>query len=180
MIILIGPSASGKTEIAKALISNFGFNKFVTTTTRSPRINEIDHIDYHFVTKDYFLNSIKNNHFIEYVNYNDNYYGTSLTEIDDNKVLIIEPKGLKAFNNLKNERLISFYIDADKEIRKARMIERKDDINEIKKRLTNDDLYFEKSKKEVNYVILNNNNNTSINDIANQIYNLYINHLKKI
>ena len=42
MIILIGPSASGKTEIAKYLISTFSFNKFVTTTTRTPRIGEIN------------------------------------------------------------------------------------------------------------------------------------------
>lgn len=89
MIILIGPSASGKTEIAKYLISTFSFNKFVTTTTRTPRVGEINDVDYHFINKDKFNDLVSNNKFIEYVNYNDNFYGTTLEEIDDKKVLIL-------------------------------------------------------------------------------------------
>ena len=46
MIILVGPSASGKTEIAKILIKEYGYQKFVTTTTRNIRINEKDNVDY--------------------------------------------------------------------------------------------------------------------------------------
>ena len=59
MIILIGPSASGKTEIAKKLISLFNFKKFVTSNTRSKRVNEVDGVDYYFLTKDAFENKIK-------------------------------------------------------------------------------------------------------------------------
>ena len=47
MIILVGQSASGKTSIAKDLIERYGFKKFVTHTTRKPRIGEIQDIDYH-------------------------------------------------------------------------------------------------------------------------------------
>ena len=39
MIILVGASASGKTEICKALCYKYGFKKFVTTTTREQRSN---------------------------------------------------------------------------------------------------------------------------------------------
>ena len=55
MIILVGPSASGKTEIAKILIKEYGYQKFVTTTTRNIRINEKDNADYHFINKEQFF-----------------------------------------------------------------------------------------------------------------------------
>ena len=54
MLVLIGPSASGKTEIAKILIRDFGMKKLVTYTTRPARPGEQDGIDYHFVTVDEF------------------------------------------------------------------------------------------------------------------------------
>lgn len=173
MIILIGPSASGKTEIAKALIAKFNFKKFVTTTTRLPRINEVNNVDYHFISLDEFKKKIEENAFIEYVNYNGNYYGTTYEEISDFKVLILEPNGLKKFKSLKNQKIVSFYIDASKATRKERMIERKDDIKEINERIAKDDSYFAPAKKDVDYIIDNDNNSTSILDIANKIYNLY-------
>ena len=54
MILLAGPSASGKTEIAKILMKDFGIRKVVTHTTRPPRIGEKDGVDYHFVTREEF------------------------------------------------------------------------------------------------------------------------------
>ena len=47
MLVFIGASASGKTEIVKILIRDYGFNKIITHTTRKKRKNEIDGIDYH-------------------------------------------------------------------------------------------------------------------------------------
>ena len=60
MIILVGPSASGKTEIVKYLIKYFSYTKFVTTTTRNIRVNEINGIDYNFISTTEFLDKIKN------------------------------------------------------------------------------------------------------------------------
>ena len=53
MIILVGASASGKTEIAKILYKK-GYKKCVTTTTRQIRPSEVNGIDYHFITKEDF------------------------------------------------------------------------------------------------------------------------------
>ena len=50
MLILIGPSASGKTEVAKLLAKKYNITKIVTYTTRAPRINEINGVDYNFVS----------------------------------------------------------------------------------------------------------------------------------
>lgn len=179
MIILIGPSASGKTEIAKYLISKYSFKKFVTTTTRKPRVGEINDVDYHFISKGKFEELVNNNKFIEYVNYNDNFYGTTLEEIDDHKVLILEPKGLIAFKKINNPKIISFYIDANSETRKERMILRQDDPQDIIKRLKNDDTYFEDAKKEASFII-ENNNDTSIENSANKIYKIYQDIISKL
>ena len=54
MIILVGASASGKTEIAKLIIKKYGFKKMVTTTTRPMRAGEVADIDYHFISKEEF------------------------------------------------------------------------------------------------------------------------------
>lgn len=51
MLILIGPSASGKTEAAKIMINRYPISRVVTCTTRKKRINEIDGFDYHFLQK---------------------------------------------------------------------------------------------------------------------------------
>ena len=42
-------------ENAKILINDFSFQKMVTTTTRKKRKNEVNHIDYHFVTEKKFI-----------------------------------------------------------------------------------------------------------------------------
>ena len=55
MIILVGPSASGKTQIGYSLKKIYGLEKVVTYTTRRMRSGEVDGIDYHFITKDEFL-----------------------------------------------------------------------------------------------------------------------------
>lgn len=56
MIILVGASASGKTEVAKMLGKLFQMRKVITHTTRPMRENEKDGVDYYFVTREEFLN----------------------------------------------------------------------------------------------------------------------------
>ena len=58
MIILVGPSASGKTAIAKHLI-RYGYQKFVTTTTRKKRFGENDGVEYFFFIRVEFKKYIK-------------------------------------------------------------------------------------------------------------------------
>ena len=55
MLILLGPSASGKTETAKIMINRYPISRVVTCTTRPMRVNEIDSFDYHFLTETDFM-----------------------------------------------------------------------------------------------------------------------------
>lgn len=174
MIILIGPSASGKTEIAKTLIKNFNYKKFVTTTTRSIRIGEINNVDYHFLSIDEFKNKIENDQFIEYTQYNGNYYGSTKDEISDDKIIILEPNGFLKFKNLNLKSMVSFFVECPKDVRKERMIERQDKEEDIKRRLNNDDFIFnDEIKKEADFIVTNDSS-TSLNDLANKINKLYL------
>ena len=65
MIVLIGASASGKTEAAKMLMAKYGIQKAITTTTRPMRVHEVDGRDYFFVSKEKFDQLIKEDKFVE-------------------------------------------------------------------------------------------------------------------
>ncbi len=179
MIILVGASASGKTEVAKYLKQHYGIRKVVTHTTRSMRTNEVDGVDYHFVDKQTFLALKNQNYFIEVTNYNNNYYGTSRDEVSDDKVLIVDPNGLKAFLSLKDDRIVSFFLKADDEIRLERMLARGDKRADAEARIVcdKDDFNFDKVKA-CQYFIDSNHKN--IIEMAEEIINLYRDHLKTI
>ena len=80
MLILIGASASGKTEVAKLLAKKYNITKIVTYTTRQPRIHEVNGVDYNFVSVDEFARLTSLNFFVETTYYNSNYYGTARKE----------------------------------------------------------------------------------------------------
>lgn len=164
MIILVGPSASGKTEVCKYLCNHFSYHKFVTTTTRDKRINEQNGVDYYFVTKEAFLEKIKDNDFIEYTQYANNFYGSEKKEIDDNSIIIVDPIGLKSFNSLNNERFISYFLDCDEKLREQRMILRGDSPIKIKERIACDKIKFDKEKIDTTYSI--DSNNKTIEEIC--------------
>ena len=134
MLILIGPSASGKTVIAKELAAKYNITKIVTYTTRAPRINEVNGIDYNFVSLEEFSSLVEQGFFVETTYYNSNYYGTAKKDIKDDKCVILDPNGLKAFLALNDERIVSIYLDCDEQVRYQRMIERQDSEEYAKKK----------------------------------------------
>ena len=85
MLILIGKTASGKDTISNKLISEYGYKKLITYTTRPIRKGEINDVTYHFVSDKEFKQKIKNNFFAEYKSYNTEfgtwYYGTALEDL---------------------------------------------------------------------------------------------------
>ena len=68
MIILSSPSGVGKTTLTKKLQQKYqNINISVSHTTRSPRSNEVDGVDYNFVSKKKFEEMINQNEFYEYL-----------------------------------------------------------------------------------------------------------------
>ena len=84
MVILSSPSGVGKTTLTKKIQQKYhSFKISVSHTTRPPRSNEVDGIDYHFVTNEKFEKLIKENKFYEYAKIFGNYYGTLKSTIDE-------------------------------------------------------------------------------------------------
>lgn len=76
ILFLIGPSGIGKTTIRKWLIAkNQNFKYPVSLTTRNIRENEIEGVDYRFISNDHFENLISLNRLVEWEEHFDNYYG---------------------------------------------------------------------------------------------------------
>ena len=76
------PSGCGKTSLVKELCYlNTSVEQTISYTTRKMREGEENIKDYHFVSRDDFLNKIRQGHFIEYQAVYNNYYGTSFVSI---------------------------------------------------------------------------------------------------
>jgi len=172
MLIMVGASASGKTEIAKELIRTYGFKKMVTTTTRPKREGEVDGVDYHFLDEQSFLLKKNNNDFLEVTFYNGNYYGTDIHSIGENKVLIVDPKGANVLFQKLQAQAVIFLIETTKKIRQERMLIRGDAIETINARLRVDDAYFNaKNLIHIDHII--HNNDHTIEALTEKIYHLY-------
>ncbi len=83
MVILSSPSGVGKTTLTKKIQQKYRtFKISVSYTTRPPRSNEVDGVDYHFVSKDDFEKLMSENKFYEYAKIFENYYGTLKQSVD--------------------------------------------------------------------------------------------------
>ncbi|MBE6768693.1 MAG: guanylate kinase [Ruminococcaceae bacterium] len=77
LIVLSGPSGTGKGTVVRALLDKRADTVLsVSATTRAPREGEIDGVHYHFIDQKTFLRLIEENAFLEYAEYNGNFYGT--------------------------------------------------------------------------------------------------------
>ena len=84
MVILSSPSGVGKTTITKKLQQKYNsFTISVSHTTRPPRSNEVDGVDYHFVSTKKFEKLIREGKFYEYAKIFENFYGTLKKTVDN-------------------------------------------------------------------------------------------------
>lgn len=145
MLVLVGKSCVGKDTIQKILVNEYGMDKVVTYTTRPPRDGEVDGVDYHFKNWDrdtipFFFAELTEYHVANGETW---YYGSSIWsyEDSDNKVIILNPEGLKSVRE-KGLDIFAVEINApEKEIRKRQM-ERGDDELEAMRRFEHDVIDF--------------------------------------
>ncbi len=172
MLVLIGPSASGKTESAKIMINRYPISRVVTCTTRKKRINEIDGFDYHFFSIEEFNKLKEEDYFIETAIYNNNYYGTPKNELGDNKFIILEPQGFKSLIEINPCPIVAIYLKTDESIRISRMKEREDKNKDIIKRIESDRSDFCLDKIQGLDLIIDTSE-MSLSDVADEIYSQY-------
>ena len=178
MVILSSPSGVGKTTLTKKIQQKYqSFKISVSHTTRLPRSNEIDGVDYHFVSNKKFQEYIKQNKFYEYAKIFENYYGTLKKNVDDtiktNDIIFdIDWQGTKKLSKYKNLNLIKIFLITDnKEELKKRLIKRNQNSNkELEQRLNSFDEDI-KHWKDYDYVLVNKNLEVCFKQIETIILN---------
>jgi len=164
MVILSSPSGAGKTTITKKIQQKYSsFKLSVSHTTRKPRSNEVDGVDYHFISETKFKELISQKKFYEYAKIFNNYYGTLKKTVDEisktnDLIFDIDWQGTKQLSKFKNLNLIKIYLlpPSKKEL-KNRLIKRNQDSpQEVERRFK----AFDNDIKhwiDYDYVIINKN-----------------------
>ena len=172
LIVISGPSGAGKDTICQKLINECN-NLYlsISMTTRKPRNTEISGKDYFFVTKDEFEENIKNNIFLEYAIYNNNYYGTPKDKVEEmiNKgqdvILVIDIKGAINIQKIIPSALFIFIMPPDMETLKNRLIGRKTESIEVVVERFKTAYNEINNYKKYNYVVINDNLNECVGKV---------------
>lgn len=181
LVILSGVSGAGKDTIKNELIKRMeDAISLPSYTSRSPRNNEQEGVQYHFITKEEFEEKIKNEEFYEYDIHHENYYGTSKKLLNDKiqsgKVIIkdIEVNGTENLIKLFKDdiKLVTIFLKVDKEELKRRLINRGDNLSPAEMELRLGRLEYEESKISLyDYVIKNDNLEKTVQIIMTIIEN---------
>ncbi len=177
MIILSSPSGAGKTTLVKLLSERKGFVTSISHTTRTPRSNEVDGLDYYFVDIEKFEKMINGREFLEYAKVFKNFYGTTKTNIleelnkGNNVIFDIDWQGTNQIisQKLKNKLLTFFILPPSREELFKRLSNRdmKDKLiaEERMKQFDKDVLHW----KDYDYVIINNDLEVCYKQISDYI-----------
>ena len=169
MIVLVGESASGKSSIERYMMDNYGYKKIVSYTTRSPRLGEVDGIDYHFISIEEFKSLKERGFFAETAVYNNWNYGTAKEDCTDDKIAVLTPHGLRQISKIDGINTISFYINVPRRDRLIKILQRGDNIEEAYRRSLSDVGQFDGIEDEVDYVINNNEYEKSIAEMSKEV-----------
>ena len=165
LVILSGVSGAGKDTIKKELIKRMdNVISLPSFTSRQPREGEEEGVQYHFITREEFLEKINNDEFYEYDLHHNNYYGTSRKlmneKIQSGKIIVkdIEVNGTEnLLQLLKDEtKIVPIFLKVEREELKRRLIARGDSLTDEEIELRLSRLDYEESKMNLyDYVIKN-------------------------
>ena len=162
LIVVSGPSGCGKGTICNELIErNNNVNISISTTTRKPRVGEIDGQSYFFVSEEKFKEMIENNEFIEYAHVHSNFYGTPKKFVLDklgkgeDVLLEIDVQGALQIKKIYPKGVYIFILPPSMDELKDRIIKRGTETeSDILKRLKT--AYEEMNyAKEYDYLVVN-------------------------
>ena len=171
MLALIGKSGAGKTTIEDTLIKKYGFQRAISHTSREKRVNDVEGVNYYFVSKEEMERLWAEGKLVERIDYMDNIYGFVESECKPDRVVAVVPDGLRQLNERPDLNIFSVYLDVSSEVRKARMLGRGDAPKSVEKRLVNDEEVFKDVESMVSAVI--NNDTKTIDEIVSEILSLY-------
>ena len=182
LIVFSAPSGAGKTTLVKHILSQFSNTNFsISATSRSPRGNEKDGVDYHFLSNSEFKKKIENNEFIEFEEvYGGVHYGTLKSEVENiwanNKIVLFDIDVVGGFNIKKmypDNTLSIFVMPPSIDTLRKRLVSRGDiSDNEINRRIKKAELELDFASK-FDKIIINSDLEES-KKIASNLVNEFI------
>lgn len=145
LFIYTGPDGSGRKTVAKMVATAFDMETVLSYTTRPPRHYEQNGEDYHFVNEETFKKMQDNQEFLESVEIDGFYYGIRENDIvkafeNHNLVyLTLNPEGTEKLKNMYGDRVMRFFIYADRDTVIERQKARQDNEADIERHMTHYD-----------------------------------------
>jgi len=138
-VILCAPAAGGKDFFRDYLNKHEKLD--ISYTTRPPREGEKQGYTYNYISEGVFLIRKENNYFLEAVNFNGWWYGTSLHNWRTKDIFIMTPSGIKSIPEEDRKNCIVVYFDISLQERKKRLMKRSD-ADSVNRRIMADENDF--------------------------------------
>jgi guanylate kinase len=162
MILVVAPSGAGKSSLVSALLTTDPTLALsISFTTRSPRLGEVEGINYHFISEEEFLSRKEQGDFLEWAHVHGNYYGTSRSwimekmEQGQDVILEIDWQGAQQIQKIVPQAIWIFILPPSLKILEERLRHRgQDDEATIQRRIkaAHDELSH---LSEANYLVVN-------------------------
>ena len=172
LFVFAAPSGAGKTTLVHAVVTKHPELRFsISYTTRKPRKNEADGVDYLFVDKDEFMRLRDEGEMLEYAEVFDNYYATSRSQVEKhladkrNVILEIDWQGAQQVRESMPECITIFILPPSVEELERRLRDRRTDAPEVIERRLRDALSDMSHWDEFDYVIVNDDLNRAVEDL---------------
>ena len=173
LFIIAAPSGCGKTSLVEALIKKTkNLCVSVSHTTRPPRPDEVNGINYYFVSINEFEEMIKNNAFVEHAMVFDNHYGSSTKLIREkldegiDVILEIDWQGARQVKKNMPNSIGIFVLPPSKEALLGRLQERAQDDEITINRRMSDAQNQMRHFNEFDYLIINDDFGNALNDLS--------------
>ena len=172
LFIISAPSGCGKTSLVEALIKKTK-NLWVSVsyTTRPPRPDEVNGINYYFISINEFEGMVKNNAFVEHAMVFDNHYGSSTKLIKDklnegvNVILEIDWQGARQVKENMPNAISIFILPPSKEALLGRLQQRAQDNEQTIKKRMSDAQNQMKHFNEFDYLVINDDFTSALYDL---------------
>lgn len=181
IIVIAGPSGSGESTITEEILKKFpDFKRLTTATTRAPRNNEKNEVNYYFFSKERFQEEIEKGNIIEYtyIKNRDVYYGSYKPDLEkklkEGFSIIANTDFVGTNYYKKHYQATAIFIKPDSlENLKERLRRREPDMSaeELEKRLNNARNEIENEEKYYDYVVVNREGemDRAVEEVANII-----------
>lgn len=171
LLIISGPSGSGKGTIVERLVDDLGYRVSISATTRNPRPNEENGVHYFFKTKEEFEKMIEAGELLEHACFCGNYYGTPKEYVErqlvegNNIILEIEVQGALQVKKKYNDAVLIFTMPPTVAELRRRLVNRgTEDMETIDKRIKRAEEELE-YLPQYDYIVINDTVEQAVRDV---------------